>query len=144
MLKFSKTWTSWRIGQGKPHEVQHRYGADLLESSSAKDGQVHCELALCLFVAKEDNHILGCLKKSMAGKLREALVCSALLRPHLVCCVHFCATQFKKGGSCPIPGTIPGQTVWGSEQLGLVDLPAHCKWGWTRLSLSSLPTQTSL
>jgi len=34
----------------------------------------------------------------------------------------------QRGGSCPIPGNIPGQVGQGSEQPDLVeDVPAHCK-----------------
>jgi len=33
-------------------------------------------------------------------------------------------------GWCPIPGNIPGQVGWGSEQPGLVeDVPAHDRGG---------------
>jgi len=31
-------------------------------------------------------------------------------------------------GQCPIPGNIPGQAGWGSEQPAPVeDVPAHCR-----------------
>jgi len=48
----------------------------------------------------------------------------------------------KRGGRRPIPGTIPGQIGWGSEQLGLVeDIPAHCREVGL-VTFWSLPTQS--
>jgi len=44
----------------------------------------------CALAAQKTNHILGCFKRNMASRLREAILpfCSALLRPHLESCIQ--------------------------------------------------------
>ena len=53
---------------------------------------------MCALAAKGANHILGCIKPSIASWSKEGIipVYLALVWPHLEYCVQFWAPQFKK------------------------------------------------
>ncbi|KAK4824267.1 hypothetical protein QYF61_012827 [Mycteria americana] len=92
------------LGRDNPRH-QDRLGADRRESSFAeKDlgALVDSRLTMsqpCALVAKAADSLLGCIRRSVASRWREVILplYSALVRPHLECCVLFWAPQYKRG-----------------------------------------------
>ncbi|GAB0209022.1 mitochondrial enolase superfamily member 1 [Grus japonensis] len=91
------------LGRNNPRH-QYMLGATQLESSFAeKDLEFVVETKLnmsqqCALTAKAANGILGCIRQSIASRLREVIfpLYSALVRPQLEYCVHVWAPQYKK------------------------------------------------
>ena len=85
---------------------KHKYslGGEWIESSPVeKDMGVLVDEKLnvswqCVLAAQKANHILGCIKRSMASRPREVILplCSALVRPHLEHYVQLWGPQHKK------------------------------------------------
>ncbi|PKU31041.1 hypothetical protein llap_18654 [Limosa lapponica baueri] len=114
------TWTGWRnhanrmkfnqakcrvlhLGRGNPRH-KYRLGGEWLESSSEErdlgvpmDEKLHTSWQ-CTLAAQRATHILGCIKRSVTGRAREVILplCSALVRPHLECCVQLWSPQHGK------------------------------------------------
>jgi len=91
------------MGQGKPQH-QYRLGDEGIESSPAKkDLRVWVDEKLdvcqqCAHAAQKASHILGCIKSSVASRLREGILplYSTLVRPHLESCVQLWSPQHRK------------------------------------------------
>lgn len=56
--------------------------------------------------AKKTNSLLGCIRKSVASRLREVILplISALVRPDLECWVKVWASQYKR--NIGLPGAV--------------------------------------
>jgi len=91
------------LGQGNLG-YQYRLGDEVAESSPVeKDLGVLVDekpdiSQQCALIAQKANHVLGCIKTSVASRSREVILglCSALVRPHLDTCIQLWSPQHRK------------------------------------------------
>ena len=51
---------------------------------------------ICALTVRRANHILGCIKRSVASRVREVILFSVLVRPHMEYCIQMWSPQYRR------------------------------------------------
>ncbi|TRZ22984.1 hypothetical protein HGM15179_004126 [Zosterops borbonicus] len=77
--------------------ITTRLEPEQIESSPAeKDLRILRDERLSMSCQPRTKYILGCIKGSVAGRERILSLCSAVVRPHLQCCIQLWGSQHRK------------------------------------------------
>ena len=104
LMRFNKAKCNvLHFGGNNPHH-QYNLGDEGTEHIPAEkdlgvlvDGKLDTSKK-CAPSAQKVNHTLGCIKRSVASRVREVIlsICSALVRPHLEYCIQMWSPQYRR------------------------------------------------
>ena len=81
-----------------------------------------------MLTAQKANHVLGCIKRSVASRSREGILplYSTLVRTYLLCCAQLCDPQYKNDIKV-LEQVYMSFLYWGPQSW-----TQHCRWSLMR------------